>query len=82
MQMNIDLLALAEWLVKTGLNALGPNSLEVASKATGGLHLNTMKDRSSKKPLTKSAGTPRAVHAGLSPVGRRSVRLPRDQKSR
>ena len=31
-------LALAVWLVKTGKNAIGPNSLDIASKATGGLH--------------------------------------------
>ena len=30
-----DLMALAVWLVKTGKNALGTNSLAVASEATG-----------------------------------------------
>jgi len=56
MQQGVDLLALAEWLVKTGMNALGPNSLAVASKATGGLHLNTMKDRSIEKAIDAIGG--------------------------
>jgi VWFA-related protein len=55
-QGNMDLLALAEWLVKTGRNALGPNSLAVASKATGGLHLNTMRDRSIEKAMDEIGG--------------------------
>ena len=56
MQENVDLGALAEWLVKTGMNALGPNSLAVASKATGGLHVNTMKDRSIEKAMDEIGG--------------------------
>ena len=56
MQGNMDLLALAEWLVKTGRNALGSNSLAVASKATGGLHLKTLKDRSIEKALDEIGG--------------------------
>ncbi len=56
MQEGVDLLALAEWLVKTGMNALGPNALAVASKATGGLHLNTMKDRSIEKAVDEIGG--------------------------
>jgi Ca-activated chloride channel family protein len=53
---NIDLLALAVWLVKTGKNAIGPNSLEIASKATGGLHVKTMKDRSIQKAMDAIGG--------------------------
>jgi VWFA-related protein len=56
MQESVNLLALAEWLVKTGMNALGPNSLAVASKATGGLHVNTMKDRSIEKAIDEMGG--------------------------
>jgi VWFA-related protein len=55
-QGNMDLLALAEWLVETGRNALGPNSLAVASKATGGLHLNTLKDRSIERAMDEIGG--------------------------
>jgi Ca-activated chloride channel homolog len=51
-----DLLALAVWLVKTGKNALGSNSLAVASKATGGLHVATMKDRSIEKAIDEIGG--------------------------
>jgi VWFA-related protein len=51
-----DLLALAVWLVKTGKNALSTNSLAVASEATGGLHLATMKDRSIEKAVDEIGG--------------------------
>jgi VWFA-related protein len=51
-----DLLALAVWLVKTGKNALGTNSLAVASEATGGLHVATMKDRSIEKAIDEIGG--------------------------
>ena len=70
MQGNVDLLALAEWLVKTGVNALGPNSLAVASKATGGLHLNTMKDRSIQKAMDEIGGELHAQYTlGYRPPG-------------
>jgi VWFA-related protein len=51
-----DLLALAVWLVKTGKNALTTNSLAVASEATGGLHVATMKDRSIEKAIDQIGG--------------------------
>jgi VWFA-related protein len=51
-----DLLALGVWLVKTGKNALGTNSLAVASEATGGLHVATMKDRSIEKAIDEIGG--------------------------
>jgi VWFA-related protein len=70
MQGNVDLLALAEWLVKTGMNALGPNSLAVASKATGGLHLNTMKDGSIQKAVDEIGGELHAQYTlGYRPPG-------------
>jgi VWFA-related protein len=70
MQQSVDLLALAEWLVKTGMNALGPNSLAVASKATGGLHLNTMKDRSIEKAIDEIGGELHAQYTlGYRPSG-------------
>jgi VWFA-related protein len=56
MQGNMDVLALIMWLVKTGKNALGPNSLNIASNATGGLHMNTMKDRTIEKALDEIGG--------------------------
>jgi VWFA-related protein len=70
MQQNVDLVALAEWLVKTGMNALGPNSLAVASKATGGLHLNTMRDRSIEKAIDEIGGELHAQYTlGYRPAG-------------
>ncbi len=53
---NMDLMGLAVWLLKTGKNAVGPNSLAVASKATGGLHVNTLKDRSIEKAMDEIGG--------------------------
>jgi VWFA-related protein len=67
---NIDLLAAAVWLVKTGKNALGPNSLAIASKATGGLHLNTLKDRSIQKAMDEIGGELHAQYTlGYRPPG-------------
>jgi VWFA-related protein len=51
-----DLLALAIWLVKTGKNALTSNSLAIASKATGGLHMNPVKDNSIEKGMDAIGG--------------------------
>jgi VWFA-related protein len=53
---GVDFTPLIIWLVKTGKNAILPNSLAVASKATGGLHLNTLKDRSIEKALDEIGG--------------------------
>ena len=52
----MDLGALLIWLVKTGKNALVPNSLEIASKATGGLHVNAMHDRTIEKAIDEIGG--------------------------
>jgi VWFA-related protein len=69
-QQGADLLALAVWLVKTGRNALGPNSLAAASKATGGLHVNTMKDRSIEKAMDAIGGELHAQYTlGYRPPG-------------
>ena len=55
-QPNMDLGALLIWLVKTGKNALGANSLEIASKATGGLHVNRPHDRNIQKAIDDIGG--------------------------
>lgn len=69
-QGNMDLMALAVWLVKTGKNAVGPNSLEIASKATGGLHVNTMRDRSIQKVMDEIGGELHAQYTlGYRPPG-------------
>jgi VWFA-related protein len=70
MQGNIDYLALAIWLIKTGKNAWGQNSLAIASKATGGLHLNTMRDRTIEKALDSIGGEIHAQYTlGYRPPG-------------
>jgi VWFA-related protein len=56
MQGQGDLMQLAAWLIETGKNALGPNSLAVAGESTGGLHIRTMKDRSIEKAMDAIGG--------------------------
>jgi VWFA-related protein len=69
-QGNIDYLALAIWLIKTGKNALGQNSLAIASKATGGLHLNTVRDRTIERALDSIGGEIHAQYTlGYRPPG-------------
>lgn len=55
-QGNMDFMALLVWLVKTGKNAVGKNSLEIASQATGGLRVNTMHDRNIEKAIDAIGG--------------------------
>jgi VWFA-related protein len=70
MQPNMDLGALLVWLVKTGKNAMGSNSLELASKATGGLHVNTMHDRNIQKAIDEIGGELHAEYTiGYRPPG-------------
>jgi VWFA-related protein len=57
---GIDFSTIALWLIKTGKNAVGPNSLAIASKATGGLHVNVKKDGSIEKAMDEIGGE---VHA-------------------
>jgi VWFA-related protein len=57
---GIDFSKIALWLIKTGRNAVGPNSLAIASKATGGLHVNVKKDGSIEKAMDEIGGE---VHA-------------------
>ncbi|HEY6467595.1 MAG TPA: VWA domain-containing protein [Candidatus Acidoferrales bacterium] len=51
-----DLMDLAVWLMQTGKNAVGPNALAVASKSTGGLHMNTLRDRSIERAMDAIGG--------------------------
>jgi VWFA-related protein len=67
---SIDVLALAVWLVKTGKNAVVPNSLEIASKATGGLHVSPKKDGSIQKAMDAVGGELHAQYTiGYRPPG-------------
>jgi VWFA-related protein len=53
---GIDMVELAIWLVKTGKNAVGPNALDIASSATGGLHANVKRDSSIQKAMDEIGG--------------------------
>jgi VWFA-related protein len=65
-----DLMALAMWLLETGKNAIGPNSLAVASKSTGGLHVNTLKDRAIERAMDAIGGELHAQYTiGYRPSG-------------
>jgi VWFA-related protein len=55
-QGNMNLGALLVWLVRTGKNAFGGNSLEFASKATGGLDISTLHDREIQQAMDKIGG--------------------------
>jgi VWFA-related protein len=52
-QGNMNLLAIAEWLVRAGTR---PNTLAVASGATGGLHVSTIKGRSIEQAMDQIGG--------------------------
>ncbi|MHB8753935.1 MAG: VWA domain-containing protein [Candidatus Acidiferrales bacterium] len=50
---GVQLLPLIVWLVQHGANAVGKNSLAIASQGTGGLHVSTFKDRSIEKAMNE-----------------------------
>ncbi len=80
-----DLLALAVWLVKTGKNALTSNSLAVASKATGGLHMNPIRDRSIERGMDAIGGELHAQYtisyrpSGEDPEGYHEIKVEVDR---
>ena len=49
-------MSLAIWVVQHASSVVKSHSLEVASEATGGLHLNTMKDLSIQKAMDQIGG--------------------------
>jgi VWFA-related protein len=53
---GMDLVELGIWLLKTGKNAVGPNALDIASNATGGLHANVKRDSSIQKAMDEIGG--------------------------
>jgi VWFA-related protein len=70
MQESADLMPLIIWLLKTGKNAIGPNSLEIASKSTGGLHMSVKKDASIEKAVDAIGGEIHAQYTlGYRPAG-------------
>lgn len=60
---GINYTAIAIWLIKTGKNAIGPNSLAIASKATGGMFLNAKRDKTIQKAVDAIGGE---IHAQYS----------------
>jgi VWFA-related protein len=60
---GINYLQIAIWLIKTGKNAIGPNSLAIASKATGGMFLNAKRDRTIQRAVDEIGGE---IHAQYS----------------
>lgn len=53
---NIDLLALAVWVIQHAENQVKDHALEVATLATGGMHLSTFRDRSIEKAIDEIGG--------------------------
>ncbi len=53
---NIDLMSLAIWVVQHASNAVKNHALEVATEATCGLHISTMKDRTIEKAMDEIGG--------------------------
>lgn len=78
---NIDLLALAVWVVQTLARTAGDNSLEVATVATGGLHISTFKDSSIETALAKIGAELHAQYTlsyrptGTDPTGYHEIKV-------
>ena len=69
-QGNINLLALAVWLVQRGTNVIHKESLAVASTATGGAHISTLHDSSIEKAMDIIGGELHAQYVlGYRPPG-------------
>ena len=69
-QGNIDLLALAVWIVQRAANVAHEHSLGVASEATGGAYMNTFKDRTIEKAVDQIGGELHAQYiVGYEPPG-------------
>ncbi len=78
---NIDLMALAVWVVQHAANAVHEQALEVAATATGGTHLATFRDRSIEKAIDQIGGELHAQYtvsyrpAGTDPVGYHEIKV-------
>ncbi|HTU33087.1 MAG TPA: VWA domain-containing protein [Candidatus Acidoferrum sp.] len=72
-QPNMNLGALLIWLVKTGQNVFGQNSLKLASEATGGLHVNVLHERNLQKAIDEIGGELHAEYnVGYRPSGEKT----------
>ncbi len=78
---NIDLLALAVWVVQHAANAASEHALGVATTATGGMHLATFRDRSIEKAIDQIGGELHAQYTlsyrptGTDPVGYHEIKV-------
>lgn len=78
---NVDLLAAIVLLVQTLSNAVGENSLTLASAGTGGLHLPTFRDRSIETALDQVGAELHAQYSityrpsGTNPTGFHEIKV-------
>ena len=78
---NIDLLALAIWAVRHGVQTVKDNSLEVAAAATGGANYGTFKDRSIEQAIDRIGGELHAQYSlsyapiGVEPTGYHEIKV-------
>jgi VWFA-related protein len=79
--------ALLIWLVRTGKNAVGSNSLVIATQATGGLHVGTRSDREIQQGIDKIGGELHAAYVigyhppGNEPSGYHEIKVTVDRKN-
>jgi VWFA-related protein len=84
-QQSGDLLALGIWAVQHGANILRGHALEVATIATGGEHIPTMRDKGIEAGLDKIGGELHAQYTlsyhptGTSPYGYHEIRVEVDR---
>jgi len=82
---NVDLLALVAWMVQRAANAVGQNSLELATVATGGMNLATFRDRSIEKAVDQIGGELHAQYslsyrpADTDPTGYHEIKVKVDR---
>lgn len=67
---NLNVIALAQWLVQTGKSVVTENSLAAASKGTGGLNVSPKKDRAIEQAMDEIGGEMHAQYTlGYQPPG-------------
>jgi VWFA-related protein len=67
---NLNVIALAQWLVQTGKSVVSQNSLAAASKGTGGLNVSPKKDRAIQEAMDEIGGEMHAQYTlGYQPPG-------------
>lgn len=78
---NIDLMALAVWIVQHAANTVHQQALAVATAATGGVHLSTFRDRSIEKAIDQIGGELHVQYslsyrpAGTEPAGYHEIKV-------